>query len=155
MAGENSGGRTVAGGTVYSIQEGRTVSGGTVYAVNEGRTVAGGTVYSIVMGAKTYTVTITGTGNTTYCYVQIGGSKYNSGATITDLPAGTVISCYARARGTSKSGVITVNGETVASQKYTFSGAAAEYDYEIHGDTSIAMTYSSSYSNVTIDITTA
>lgn len=155
MAGENSGGRTVSGGTVYSMQEGRTVSGGTVYAAKEGRTIAGGTVYSIVMEEKTYTVTITGGGNATYCYVEIGGAKYSLFTTITDLPAGTVISCYARARGTTRSGVIKVNGETVASQKYTSSGAAAEYDYEIHGDTSIALNYNSSYSNVIIDITTA
>ena len=83
MAGENSGGRTVSGGTVYSMQEGRTVSGGTVYAVKEGRTIAGGTVYSIVMGEKTYTVTITGSGQKSSCYVTIDGKKYTSAAEIT------------------------------------------------------------------------
>ena len=96
MAGENSGGRTVSGGTVYSMQEGRTVSGGTVYAVKEGRTIAGGTVYSIVMGEKTYTVTITGTGNRGNCYVTIGGTKYASAAEITGLPEGTAIACYTK-----------------------------------------------------------
>lgn len=130
MAGENSGGRTVSGGTVYSMQEGRTVSGGTVYAVKEGRTIAGGTVYSIVMGEKTYTVTITGRGSNTNCYVTIDGNKYTSAAEITGLPEGTAIDCYALKSATSK---IYLNGEEVAS------GRPARYTYQLIGNTEFSL----------------
>ena len=130
MAGENSGGRTVSGGTVYSMQEGRTVSGGTVYAVKEGRTIAGGTVYSIVMGEKTYTVTITGTGSGTNCYVIIDGNKYTSAAEITGLPEGTAIDCYALKSAISK---IYLNGEAVAS------GKPAQYTYQLIGNTEFSL----------------
>lgn len=135
MAGENSGGRTVAGGTVYSIQEGRTVSGGTVYAVKEGRTIAGGTVYSIVMGEKTYTVTITGSGQKSSCYVTIGGTKYTSAAEITGLPEGTAIACYTQCGNTNYIVYIYLNGEVVAQGLLT----AAEYEYVLKDNVTINM----------------
>ena len=131
MAGENSGGRTVSGGTVYSMQEGRTVSGGTVYAVKEGRTIAGGTVYSIVMGEKTYTVTITGTGDTRNCYVTIRGTKFYSVTQITGLPEGTEIACYAAAL--LNDAKIYLNGEQVAS------GRTAQYTYQLIGNTEFSL----------------
>ena len=131
MAGENSGGRTVSGGTVYSMQEGRTVSGGTVYAVKEGRTIAGGTVYSIVMGEKTYTVTITGSGNDSNCYVTIDGNKYTSAAEITGLPEGTAIDCYALRSSTISK--IYLNGEEVAR------GRPAQYTYQLIGNTEFSL----------------
>lgn len=131
MAGENSGGRTVSGGTVYSMQEGRTVSGGTVYAAKEGRTIAGGTVYSIVMGEKTYTVTITGRGNDSNCYVTIDGNKYTSVTQITGLPEGTAIDCYAAAL--LNDAKIYLNGEEVAR------GNPAKYTYQLIGNTEFSL----------------
>lgn len=135
MAGENSGGRTVSGGTVYSMQEGRTVSGGTVYAAKEGRTIAGGTVYSIVMVEKTYTVTITGRGQISSCYVTIDGNKYTSAAEITGLPEGTVIGCSTQCGNTAYIVYIYLNGEAVAQGLLT----AAEYEYVLKDNVTINM----------------
>ena len=135
MAGENSGGRTVSGGTVYSMQEGRTVSGGTVYAAKEGRTIAGGTVYSIVMGEKTYTVTITGSGQKLSCYVTIDGNKYTSAAEITGLPEGTVIGCYTKCDNAAYIVYIYLNGEAVAEGWIT----EAEYEYVLKDNVTINM----------------
>ena len=135
MAGENSGGRTVSGGTVYSMQEGRTVSGGTVYAVKEGRTIAGGTVYSIVMGEKTYTVTITGSGQKSSCYVTIDGNKYTSAAEITGLPEGTVIGCYTQCDNAGYIVYIYLNGEAVAEGWIT----EAKYEYVLKDNVTINM----------------
>lgn len=43
--------------------------------------------------AKTITITITGTGSTRYCYVEINGVKYTSAKNIT-IAEGTEVSVY-------------------------------------------------------------
>lgn len=89
------------------------------------------------------TVNITGSGNATYLYLTVDGTKYTSANTVV-VPVGTIISCYARR--SYGNGSILLNGTTVAS------GNPANYDYEVTGNVTIKMTYSS-YGNATIEIT--
>lgn len=58
------------------------------------------------------TLTITGRGNESYCYLQIGDTKYYSPQTVADILVGTLIYCY----GSS----IYYEGENVSSDEYYY-----------------------------------
>ena len=98
-------------------------------------------------------VQITGTGNSSACYVDINGTKYYSANAIA-IPVGTVIYCYAISpeKDSDYYGVIKCNGTTVATatnetprEKYY-----AEYNYTVNGDVTIKLSGSSAYGNITI-----
>ena len=67
---------TLIDGTNYKIYNGKTLIDGTGYDIIGGKTLVSGTAYAIKILPSATKVTITGTGNTNYCYVTINGTKY-------------------------------------------------------------------------------
>lgn len=64
------------------------------------------------------TVAVTGTGNSSYSYVVINGTKYTSAAAIS-VDKGTTIQCHVQG-GIVGSGYIYLNGTQVSTSDYTF-----------------------------------
>lgn len=94
---------TLIDGTAYEVDGGRVLIGGTAYSIDKGKTMVGGTVYEIAF-AFPVTVTITGGGNATSCYVTINGKNYSSAATLV-IEAGTEITAIAVGSGFTAGGI--------------------------------------------------
>lgn len=90
-----------------------------------------------------YTVTITGSGDSSLCYVTVNGQNYTSAATLA-VDNGTEIVCYASSA--IAGGEITVNGESVAT------GSPARYTLTVTANVEIALT-NGGFSKSTIAIT--
>ena len=139
-------------GTAMAIEGGRDMVGGTMYEIAEGTTLVNGTAYVIVFSSP-FTVNITGSGNTNYCYVTINGTKYLNIKTI-ECEAGTEISILASsssAKGKMNS-KISLNGAQVASGSSngsTSSGASYQFVPDAEA-VEIYLDYTSSRSLVTI-----
>lgn len=139
---------TLIDGTAYEIDGGRVLIGGTAYSIDKGKTMVGGTVYEIAF-AFPVTVTITGGGNATSCYVTINGKNYSSAATL-EVEAGTEILAYAWATSTmyKTSAEIKLNGSVVAkgtrnnAASYTFTPDCSVVD--------IALSFTSNIGKITI-----
>lgn len=86
-------------------------------------------------GASSYTATISGNGNTNYCYVQYNGTKYRANGDTFSYKAGDMLTVYCRGNS------FYVNGTTVALSSYTYS-----YSLPV-GDIDISISYSTSTSN--------
>ena len=84
--------KTLIGGTAYEISGGKTLIGGTAYSIDKGKTLVGGTAYEVGFG-QPVTITIIGSGNSSYCGVAIDGTICISAATV-EVPVGTVIRCF-------------------------------------------------------------
>lgn len=97
-------------GTARAIEGGSGMVGGTVYEIEKGDTLVDGTSYEIAFTFP-ITVTITGGGNATSCYVTINGKSYSSAATL-EIESGTEITAIAVGSGFS-AGAITLNGSDV------------------------------------------
>lgn len=141
----HDGHNTNIGNVAYEI-EGMTANvGGVAREVAGGIALVNGVAREIelVGGVVDASITITGSGNTSYLYLTIDGRKHTSAGSL-EVPVGTVISCYASRSSGSAS--IVLNGTTVAS------GRPARYDYEVTGNATIKLTYSS-YSTSKIEIT--
>ena len=82
--------------------------------------------------------TITGTGNSTYSYVEINGSTYTAAATL-NLEPGTTVLCHVLGNDGTYAGIITHNGTRVAASSST--STPAEYSFTVSKDTAIALTY--------------
>lgn len=89
------------------------------------------------------TVTITGTGDSGYCYAIINGVKYFAPATV-QADVGTVISATVSSRGSSGTGIV-VDGSTVVL-------GTGSYEYVVTDDCTVTLDYNTSYH--TIGITT-
>ena len=86
-------------------------------------------------GATSYTATISGSGNSSYCYVTYGGTKrYTNGNTFT-FKAGDTLTIYCRGNNAS------VNGDKLTLSSYSYT-----YTLPV-GDITINLSYSSSTSN--------
>lgn len=91
---------------------------------------------SVEIADKSVTLTLTGTGSTVHCYIEIEGVKYAGSGTL-DVLAGTRVYCLV---GPAVNGAgITLNGETVGTNlsenKYEYI-YVAERDAEIYFDSS-------------------
>lgn len=83
--------------------------------------------------AQDVTLTLTGTGNTSECYIQIAGIKYSSAQTL-EIKTGTEVYCYA----SSFSGaMIQLNGALVSSS----ASGETDYLYTISSDAKIQFSY--------------
>jgi hypothetical protein len=82
------------------------------YNAGTGEFVAGGESGGDEPQPETYVVTITGTGSTNMCYVEINGTVYTSATTLA-VEAGTTIKCYARSTSTSVNSWVAVNSKYV------------------------------------------
>ena len=105
--------------------------------------------------AKEIPVTVTGKGNTSYCYATIGGETVTAEGTYTAKAGGTItFGVY----GSPKSnGIVKIDGTRVL---IAHSNATETYDWAVPGGISsitIAMTYTSSLTrrNGQIVVTTA
>lgn len=79
-----------------------------------------------------YTITVTGSGNSSYCYLTVDGTNVTA-ATTYKLKRDSEIQCYASSNRSSRSGTVTCNGSTVAS------GRPATYSYVVTKDATIAL----------------
>lgn len=77
--------------------------------------------------SQTRTVTVTGTGNSSYCYLTINGNKVYS-AGVYNIPRGDRVDCFVNSLISS----VILNGETVMSNSGT-------YTYTVTSDCSIAL----------------
>lgn len=84
-------------------------------------------------------VNITGSGNATYCYATINGTKYTTATTLV-LPVGTVVTCTAKDKDDDYSAVF-LNGQIVAGRS-----SNAVYDYSVTRDVEIKLSTSPSAS---------
>ena len=101
--------------------------------------------------AKTVTITVTGSGNSSYCYLTINGAKVYSAGTH-EVSPGDVIACYAGAAPNTPTSVrhsIKLNGVTVKSSS---GGTASLYSYTATTDATISLSREG-YGNSTITIT--
>lgn len=89
------------------------------------------------------TITVTGTGNSSYCYLTMPDGTKVSGAGTHQIKKGETIACRATSQmfGNSK---IVVNGETVKT------GAAVSYDYVVSGKNATINLAVSGASTITI-----
>lgn len=87
-----------------------------------------------------YTITVTGSGNSSYSYLTIDGTPVTAAGSYR-LKTGSVIKCYAAARRSSSTTTITLNGETAAS------GNPATYSYIVKKNATIALATSGSTSS--------
>ena len=74
-------------------------------------------------------VTVTGTGNTSYCYATIGGTKVTAAGTYT-VSAGDTIT-FGVYGSTKQSGTVKIDGTTVLT---TRSNATETYDWTVPSD---------------------
>ena len=146
--------RTLIGGTAYEIGGGKTLVGGTAYKIDKGKTLVGGTAYEIAFGLSAITVNITGTGNTTYSYVTINGTKYTKSATVTIAP-GTEISCYAYSSSSLQRSKCKIVLDGVTVSQGTTSYAASYKFVPTTATVNIAISGSSTNQASTITITTS
>lgn len=110
----NAIGATIIEDTTYGITTGKTMIGGTAYIVEQGKTLVGGTAYGISIGPGAIPVTITGTGNGTYCYVTINEETYTAAASGIEVLPGDIISFTVNTNFQSYRGKIVIDGENVA-----------------------------------------
>lgn len=139
----HDGHNTNVGNVAREIEGGTALIGGVLRETKSGLVLVNGVVREIAFGSSEATVTITGSGSSFYLYLTIDGTTYDTAATVV-VPVGTIISCYARR--SSGNGSVVLNGTTVAS------GRPASYEYEVTGNVTIKLTYSS-YSTAKIEIT--
>lgn len=103
--------------------------------------------------AKEIPVTVTGRGNTSYCYATIGGETVTAAGTYTVKSGGTITFGV---RGSSKaSGIVKIDGTRVL---IASSGATETYDWTVPSDIGsieIVLNYRGSGQNGTITVTTA
>lgn len=99
-------------------------------------------------------VTITGTGNSSNCYVTIGGTKYSAAANTT-VNAGDTITFLVKGRNSSYAGKVTIDGAEVLN---VTSNTTSTYNWVVPDglqSVSIFLSYSSSfYVYGTITVTT-
>ena len=86
-------------------------------------------------GATSYTATISGSGNSSYCYVTYGGTKYYTNGNTFTYRAGDSLTIYCRGNS------VTINGDGVTLSNYSYT-----YTLPV-GDITINLSYSSSTSN--------
>lgn len=145
--------KVMVDGTAYGISEGITKDGGTGYVLQMGVAKVDGTLYDISFGSGLIPVTITSSGNASYCYVTINGTKYSSETSGIEVEAGSEIGLSVRARSSSVRGYIYINGTTVKTVQTTM---VQTYDWIVPNDCktiSIALSYGSSQCYVRVTTT--
>lgn len=106
-------GASLIGGASFGINDGKCFVGGTAYAVTEGKTLVGGTGYDVSFAAGTIPVTITGTGDSSRCYVTINGTTYYSAASDIMVSPGDIIRFTVYGYSAALSGRVTIDNTTV------------------------------------------
>lgn len=130
--------KTLVGGTAYTVKGGKCMVGGTVYSIKKGRTLIGGTGYDVTFDRK-LKVTITGTGDATYAWVEINGVRYTGPATV-EVDKQTVITCYAKTSYPMTNSGIFINNTLVAATS-TAGNYSAVYNIDATADMSIELVY--------------
>lgn len=110
--------KTLVNGTVYEVGGGKTLIDGVAYSIDKGKTLVGGTAYEVGFGPKMATVAITGYSNG-YTVVAIDGVEYKPFSVI-EVPIGTEVICTVIDYNYSGRPYITLNGETVSTDTYTY-----------------------------------
>lgn len=130
-------------GTVYTIEVGQELSAsGTVYEIESGKVMADdGTVYEIPFVGGKCTVVLTGSGDSSCCYVNINGAKYYqiSNEAIVDVAKGSEIECVVKLSGYGALSIY-LNGEVV--EKAQYSNQQKTYTYTVTNNVRIELEYS-------------
>lgn len=140
--------KTLVSGTAYEITGGKVLVSGTAYDISIGKTMVDGTVYDIEFPSSGITVNITGTGSSSYCYVEIGGNKYYKATTL-EVEPGTEFEFMANGTTTTNRAKcsISLNGSVVAQGQRQ---AAANYVFTPDASVvNISLSYGS-YGTITI-----
>ena len=85
--------RTMVDGVIWGIPAGRCMVDGVGYSIKKGRTLIDGVGYDVPFGTSVVAVAvnISGTGDTSGCFVTIAGTKYTAAATGLQVKTGDVI----------------------------------------------------------------
>lgn len=108
--------KTLVNGTVYEVDGGKTLIDGVAYSIDKGKTLVDGTAYDVGFAPPMATVTITGSNG--YTVVTINGIEYEP--SVIDVPIGTEVICTVIDWNSSNRPYITLNGETVSTDTYTY-----------------------------------
>ena len=102
-------------GTGFAVKaNGRTLTAvDGVYTINDITADQTVTVEGVIEIPKVATVTITGTGNSTYCYANINNTTYSGAASNVTVTPGSVITFGVYGRSTQYTGTVTINGSAV------------------------------------------
>ena len=95
-------------------------------------------------------VTITGTGDSTFAYAVVNGSKYSSPASGKSVTTGDVITFGVAGFGSSALGTVTINGTVVLSNG---SETAQTYAWTVPAGVTavtIALSYNAVYGTITV-----
>ena len=137
---------TNIGSVAFEIEGGTVNIGGVAYELDSGLILAGGTSREIAFAPSEFHITISGTGNTWYCYVTVGGTKYYAATEMTVAP-NTNIVCFADSNRTTNK--IILNGTTVKT------GDQATYTHTVTSDLTIKLNYTGTSTASTVTITTS
>lgn len=110
---------------------------------------SGALITGTASAGRSHTITLSGQGHATYCYVQLNhdGTNYYTSDTTIDFQSGDEL--YIHCRSGRAGGTIAVNGDTVAS---TTSGAA-EYTLELpDSDIMVKLSYGLSTASINVTI---
>lgn len=136
-------GATIVQATSYGIDGGKTIVDGTAYDITKGKTLVSGAGYDINF-TSTHVITITGSSNKSYAYVEINGVKYTGPATV-EVTSGTVMTCYIYSNtNTAIVREIDANGNRTI-VKWGMD-AKLYYYYTVEQDISVTLTGNSSWS---------
>lgn len=132
---------------------------GVVYEVSEGYIGVGGVnkeFWAATAAPQSIPVTITGKGDSNYCYATIDGTKHTKAVSGIEVTTGeSVITFGIYGSNAAKQGYLTIDGEEVASAGGT-SSERKTYDWAVSLGTktvTIALTYSQ-FNYGRIDVTT-
>ena len=136
-----AGGKTLIGGTTYSIKGGKTLIDGTAYSIKGGKTLIGGTTYAVKFGTPV-TVKLMGQGAESRC-IEINGEKHwEAGSYSANI--GDKVKFAVSGYGTGYMGV-SLNGTWVfGRQGYGGQSTPAEYEITLTGDMQIQIEYDTS-----------
>lgn len=98
---------------------------------------------------------ITGTGHTSRCYAEIGGTKHAAAVSDIEVLPGDVITFLVRGRSSTHAGQVVIDGSTVLS---VTSQTTRTYEWTVPANISkiaIALSYNSSRGYGTITVTTS
>lgn len=137
-------------GNVAREIDGMTANiGGVVREVKSGTVLVNGVAREIKQAPDIFTVKVTGTFNSYYCYVQINGVTYTSAATL-EVEEGATISATVKSAGAGNMAYVNFNGTRVAtSDYYTTPGT---YTFAVTGNVTVKGGYTIKYDTYGVGI---
>lgn len=140
--------KTLISGTAYEVTGGKCLVGGTGYSIQKGRTLVNGTGYDVEFSSA-IAVTITGTGDSISCYVEINGTKYTKAYNEIEVEAGDIIT-FTVGSVWAHPATLKINGTTMISVDNN--GSPAQYNWTVPSVSAvnIALDVPNGYGTITV-----